>query len=120
MTQINRDTFDADTSRLHSEAMAAVDLGDSYKRMGKLAIAAGHYRRAFALERSAAIGFLDLKDVEPTRSVLFRSAAWLAFQCGELQEGARLARFGLSGMPPPEIRRELEEVLAQISKDGAR
>jgi hypothetical protein len=62
---------------------------------------------AYMVERTAA----DLCTVEPSRSVLYRSAATLALDADERQEAGRLARLGLLGNPPPEIADELREVL---------
>jgi hypothetical protein len=62
--------------------------------------------------------FYQALDYEPTRSVLFRSAATLALRCGELREAEKLASIGLSGHPPDEIADELREVWdrAQFSR----
>lgn len=68
-------------------------------------------RRAFELEREAAQLLLQAFDEEPTRSVLYRSAATLALECGELAEAKRLAYQGLAGNPPFEIANEIREVI---------
>ncbi|HSH83397.1 MAG TPA: hypothetical protein VLA19_33100, partial [Herpetosiphonaceae bacterium] len=49
---------------------------------------------------------------EPTRSILYRSAAWLALQANLPDDAVRLAEHGLAGSPPPEIAAELAEALA--------
>ena len=54
------------------------------------------YAEAFALEREAALALRDTTEVEPTRSVLLRSAASLALACGETREAERLAATALS------------------------
>ena len=57
--------------------------------------------------------FLRKYDHEPTRSVLFRSAASLAIDCKEYLEAERLIGEGLAGNPPPDIRIELRELYEQ-------
>ena len=70
-------------------------------------------RLAFELEREAAQTLLHRLRVEPTRSVLFRSAATLALECGEMDEARLLAFQGLAGFPPKEIAAELREILEE-------
>ena len=45
--------------------------------------------------------------LEPTRSVLFRSAASLAYRCGEYLESQKLIQCGLDGNPSVKVRTEL-------------
>lgn len=103
---------------LHNRAMASADEGDSAKRQNDLQKAQLHFRQAFELEAQAAklVGL----DEEPTRSVLLRSAAWLALECDEIREAERLAALGLVGNPPPEIAEELREVLEKVRIEFAR
>ena len=54
----------------------------------------------------------DGANSEPTRSILYRSAAWLALDANLPHEAIRLAERGLAGSPPPAIAVELEEALA--------
>jgi hypothetical protein len=55
---------------------------------------------AFEYERKAAMLLLNDYDVEPTRSVLFRSAASLALNFGDYREAERMIALGLLGNPP--------------------
>jgi len=52
--------------------------------------------------------------LEPTRSVLHRSAAALAWQCGEYREAERLITTALSGAPPEVIADELRDLLLRV------
>ncbi len=70
-------------------------------------------RNAYRREREAALLLLNETEQEPTRSVLFRSAAWLALQCGEARDAELLATQGLQGSPPTELAQELREVRKQ-------
>jgi len=59
----------------------------------------------------AAMLLLNDYEIEPTRSVLFRSAACLALDFDDYREAERMIAFGLSGNPPLEILEELRELL---------
>jgi len=52
--------------------------------------------------------------VEPTWSVLHRSAGWLAFNSNQFRRAEKLARKALAGNPHPEIADELRELLVEI------
>jgi hypothetical protein len=67
--------------------------------------------KAFQAEREAAELLFGALDEEPSRSVLYRSAAVLALECREGREAERLAASGLAGNPPDDIAAELREVL---------
>lgn len=53
----------------------------------------------------------------PTRSILHRSAASLAVECGEVATAERLIAIALSGNPPQEIAEELKDLFVQINID---
>jgi hypothetical protein len=72
-------------------------------------------RQAFESEQAAAALIANQLDAEPTRSVLHRSAATLAVNCGELQAAERLIATALSGNPPTEIAEELKDLFIQIN-----
>jgi hypothetical protein len=66
-------------------------------------------RRAYLLGKQAS-------QTEPTRSVLHRSAATLALDCGEHREAERLVAAALSGSRPEPIANELAELLDAVYK----
>ena len=70
------------------------------------------FRQALALEL-AAIEALETY-VEPTYSVLHRSAATLALDCNELRKAEQLAARALAKEPPEFIADQLREVLEQV------
>jgi ferritin-like metal-binding protein YciE len=76
------------------------------------------FRQAFESERKAAELLEQFYDQEPTRSVLYRSAASLALDCGERQEARRLLQQGLEGRPPADIAQELIELLQAMESSG--
>jgi hypothetical protein len=99
---------------LHHAAMRLVDQASDRRRRGDESEANALLRQAFEQERQAAeLAAPDLA-LEPTRSVLHRSAATLAWQCGEYREAERLIGAALSGTPPETIAEELRDLLLQV------
>ena len=74
------------------------------------------FKSAFEHERQAADLLEKELDQEPTRAVLYRSAAALAIDCGELAEAERLAVKGLAGSPPRDVQEELAQILASLPR----
>ncbi|HEY3363918.1 MAG TPA: hypothetical protein VGK74_02545 [Symbiobacteriaceae bacterium] len=96
---------------LHSEAMDLAELAMLERSEGNHPRARTLNAEAFAKERQAAELIQDRTDLEPTRSVLLRSAASLALECGEAATARQLIERGLSGNPPMEIADELRVLL---------
>src|SRR5690242_16700821 len=99
---------------LHHEAMQLVDEAESARHAGKTALARDRLTQAFDRERQAADLVVGDLAEEPTRSVLHRSAASLALECGESREAERLIAAALSGDPPDDIAEELRDLLEQL------
>lgn len=97
-------------TRVHRLAMEDADKAAEYKKLGKDRRAAQLLHRAFILERHAALEAIEL-NLEPTRSVLCRSAASLALEVGLLPEAFEMATLGLAGSPPSEIAAELRDIV---------
>ena len=105
-------------SEIQAKHAAAMDLAEAAfvaKLRGDLEQASKLTRQAFENERTAAELIANQLDAEPTRSVLHRSAATLAVNCGELQAAERLIATALSGNPPTEIAEELKDLFIQIN-----
>lgn len=100
---------------LHREAMTFAQLAFVASLNGKEKEALELNRKAFKKEAQAANLLFDDFSLEPTRSVLHRSAAVLAMECGQLQEAERLIGTGLTGCPPAEIAQELRDLLQKIN-----
>ncbi len=99
---------------LHHQAMRLADQASDLRRKGEEQEANARLHQAFEHERRAAeLAAMDLA-LEPTRSVLHRSAATLAWQCGEYREAERLITTALSGTPPETIAEELRDLLLQV------
>ena len=103
-----------DIKELHSEAMDLALQGDIAASGGKGDECVPFYHAAFEKEREAALLAAFLQNPEPGLSILFRSAASLAVQCGLYREAEQLVAKALSGNPTPEIARELREILQDI------
>jgi hypothetical protein len=104
------------SKELHREAMKyAQDAIVADAKGGKTA-AFTLYEQAFALEKEAANLFILSFEKEPTRSVLFRSAASLAMNCKQYDEAKRMIHLGLAGNAPDEIVNELLQLSKQIDK----
>ncbi|MEK7253814.1 MAG: hypothetical protein AAB316_03660 [Bacteroidota bacterium] len=95
---------------LSQQAAAALSRGDEQ-------LAEALFQQAFELEQKAALTFLYDFENEPTRSVMFRSAASLALQCGKWRAAEKLAAMGLSGNPPAEIADELRDLFEKVSAE---
>lgn len=105
--------------QLHQEAMEIAQQAFSAQREGNTPRYLELTKQAFEKEKAAAWLLFDDFEAEPTRSVLFRSAAQLAFNCGMMRETEQLVSAALVGNPPDEIVLQLRalsrELLATIA-----
>jgi hypothetical protein len=101
---------------LHGEAMLLADDGAAAQRKGDREAARVAYHAAMTKEAEAA-RICNCAGAEPSRSVLYRSAANLALECGEHREAERLAAEGLAGTPPEQIAEELRSVLERAQAE---
>lgn len=97
---------------LHHKAMDFAALGLREQRYGNIKKALPLFRQALEQE-CAAIDALE-EYIEPTYSVLHRSAATLALDCNELRKAEQLAAKALAKEPPDFVADELREVLEQV------
>lgn len=113
---------------LHQQAMDLAEQADLKKLRGDAAKAEEILRQALALEAEAAQLIAEDTNAEPTRSVLHRSAAMLAVECGELQMAERLIAVAIApaltgqftGSPPTDIAEELKDLFITASQHGIR
>lgn len=96
----------------HHQAVDYAARGFMEQMRGNAKSAAGCFEQALELEL-AAIGELT-EPIEPTHSVLHRSAGWMAFHCGQYRKAEQLAAFALTQEPPPEIADELRDLLRKV------
>ncbi|NET58206.1 MAG: hypothetical protein F6K47_19235 [Symploca sp. SIO2E6] len=100
---------------LHEQAMDLAEQAAIKKLRGDMLEVGKILRRALDLEAEAAMMVADNLQAEPTRSVLHRSAAALAIECGELQMAEKLIASALAGIPPLDIAEELKDLFIQIN-----
>ena len=100
---------------LHKQAMDLAEMAQVAKLRNNSDLAAQLCRQAFEKERLAAELITNDLTAEPTRSILYRSAATLAIDCGEIHSAERLITVALSGNPPTEIAEELKDLFVQIN-----
>ena len=91
------------------------DQADLLKRQGKENDALPLYEESLQAEREAAYTARKQQIGEPTESVLFRSAASLAYILKDYREAERLVCMGLAGNPPAEIAGELRSLYDTVN-----
>jgi hypothetical protein len=99
---------------LHHDAMERTDLALAAQRAGNFEKAQLMLRAAYELESQPAHLTAQKTDSEPTRSILHRSAASLALDCGLNRDAERLICETLRGNPPDAIANELRDLLEQV------
>ncbi len=100
---------------LHRQSMSLAEQAIIERAKGEWDHARILAQEAFSIEFLAA-NIISEYDSEPDRSVLHRSAATLAIECGRFVDAVQLIRRGLRGQPPAEIAQELEEILETVPK----
>ena len=107
-----------EVKRLHRKAMEYADEADilllESNRDQFL-----HFTRLALESEAAAADLMVEEDVEPTRSVLHRSAATLALRCEMYDDAKGLIHRGLAGNVPPDIAEELRDLLRQVEAESA-
>lgn len=106
---------DLNTKQVHRKAMIMAQ--DAYVSLsqGDEETACRLYEEAFKLEKEAALSFSFEETKEPTRSVLFRSAATLAMKCKKYRDAEKMVALGLAGNPPSEIANELRDLYEDVN-----
>ena len=102
----------SDVNELHNRAMDLAEFAQVARVRGNVHREADLLKQALELERDA-IRALEYP-VEPTFSVLHRSAGTLALRCGEYRLAEQLAANALAQEPPHEIAEELRDLVEQV------
>lgn len=97
----------------HDKAMEFATLAFMAEQRGEITEAQRLYRDAYELEKEVADNLVSTT-IEPSRSVIHRSAASLAIDCGEYREAEKLIATALAGDPPPSIASQLRELYLQV------
>ncbi|MGE8533290.1 MAG: hypothetical protein ACN6OJ_01750 [Chryseobacterium sp.] len=69
------------------------------------------YKMAAKLESEVANFYFDKPELEPTRSILVRSAAFLNLKAGEIEEAQKFIFFGLTNSTDKEVKQQLNDAL---------
>ena len=98
---------------VHNKAMDYAEFALSAKRRGDSVEADRLFAQALELERKA----IDLltERVEPEYSILHRSAATLALDCGRFRLAEQIAAKALAGDPPEHVVWQLRSVMEQVT-----
>jgi len=100
---------------LHDKAMNLAEDAFHAQKSGREADTIRLFADALELEQEAANSLPLSEKSEPTRSILFRSAASLAFNSKNYELADRLIARGLSGFPPAEIMDELKNLYEDVN-----
>ena len=102
-------------NELHDEAMDLAQFGVLERSRGNPSRAAELFEQALAKELAAIADLESLPEkLEPTYSVLHRSAGTLALDCNNLRLAEQLAAKALAQDPPSEVAEELRDLLEQV------
>lgn len=102
-------------TEIHRKAMSLLDEAFQEKLKGNNKDAKRLLELALETEIKAASLVADNYQLEPTRSILHRSAASIALQCHKIRESEKLIAIALSGNPPDEIAEELRDLLERVN-----
>jgi hypothetical protein len=100
---------------LHNQAMDLAEKAVILRLKKKIDESMEAFNAAFLLETQAAMQIKDLHDLEPSRSIMFRSAASLALNAGLFRQAEQMIAIGLSGNPPDPIADELRDLYETIN-----
>lgn len=106
-----------DIQELHTKAMELADQADMLKQRQQLDEACSLYAQSLEAEKEAAYTAQKAHVGEPTESILFRSAASLAYSIRDYREAERLICMGLAGDPPVEIAEELRSLYDAVGME---
>jgi hypothetical protein len=104
-----------DIRQIHRNAMELAKQASESLRNGKRDEFLKCSKQALEYEKEAALTLVNDLDAEPTRSVLFRSAAYMAFNIGDYIMAEQLIHFGLAGNPFIELKNELKNLLVETN-----
>lgn len=104
----------SDTRELHDSAMDLFEQGLLTARAGNLDESRRLFNQALENEAAAADSLAADYQLEPTRSILHRSAASMALRVGDVQRAKRYVEAGLAGNAPQDIRAQLTALREQI------
>ncbi|MDD4554437.1 MAG: hypothetical protein PHP04_09570 [Bacteroidales bacterium] len=96
---------------LHQEAMEYSFRAKQALEQGKPSSAFELYIQAAKLESQVAEFYFDKPELEPTRSFLIRSAAFLNIKAGQIEDAKRFIFYGLLNIKDIQIKEQLNDAL---------
>lgn len=120
MDNIEKDNYKQEINSLHHKAMDIADEAHFLEKVKKLPEEAKEkWNSAFIIEMGIANYLKDMADCEPTRSVITRSAGWLALNAGLVDKARecaeRVIEFGYGEIA--DEGRELLETVKEIENN---
>src|SRR5258708_22045660 len=97
--------------QLHQEAMQYSFLAKESFEKGDDLNAYEYYAKAAEIESNLAKFYFDKPELEPTRSTIIHSAAFLNLKAGAIEEAQKLIFWGLLNIEDPKIKEQLNEAL---------
>jgi len=104
---------------LHDKAMEFVDESKLAKMEGNVAAAKSFLKKAFFLEKEAALTTPTNENTAFAKYLYLRSAAYLAYESGYLLDALQFTLLGLSGNPPIYIKKQLESLQQKLHSKNA-
>lgn len=96
---------------IHQEAMNYSFKAKEYYDQGDIIKAFNLYNKAAELESQIAEFYFDKPDLEPTRSLMIRSAAFLNIKAGQIENAKKFIFFGLLNLSDEGIKQQLNNAL---------
>jgi hypothetical protein len=100
---------------IHNQAMDLAEKAILLRIRSKTDESIETFKEAYFLVLQAAMQLRDLYDFEPSRSIMYRSAASLALNAGLFRDSEKMIAIGLSGNPPEPIADELRNLYETIN-----
>jgi hypothetical protein len=101
--------------KLHNQAMDLAENAFLAQQKGDTNTFVQLSKEAFLLEKAAAMSLQNQPDSEPSRSILFKSAAFLAFDAQEFQECRSMITYTLLGKPDSIIKAEMNQLFDETT-----
>ena len=101
-------------NQLHDQAMDIAEKAFLAQQAGDKTAFIRLSKEAFLLEKTAAMALKDKAEAEPSRTILFKSAAFLAFDAQEYQACRDMITYTLLGRPDPSIKSEMKALFLEV------
>ena len=99
---------------LHNQAMDLAENAFLAQQKGDKTAFVQLSREAFLLEKAAAMLLQNQLDAEPSRSILFKSAAFLAYDAQAYQACRDMITYTLLGKPDAIIKAEMKALFLEV------